>query len=177
LKNGADVADRPAWIAIGQIARPHGLKGAVRVTPLTDIPDRLRRLHQVVVEKPDGTQTTLNIESVIGAADAPLIKFHGLDSPEQAGDLRDAFLLVRREDLPALPEDTFYVFDLIGYAVQTEDGQPVGTLSDVLRLPANDAYVVRRADREVLIPAVKAFVRVDPENRRIVVRGIEELLE
>jgi len=174
-------------IAIGRITRPHGLKGAVRVTPLTDTPDRFRRLRQVVVERPDGTQVTLAVESVSGSADATLLKFRGIDSSEQAGDLRGAFLLVRREDAPALPEDTFYVFDLIGYDVLTGDGQVVGSLSDVLRFPANDAYVVRLhpgrcvgpspGPEEVLIPAVKDFVRIDPENRRIVVRGIEELLK
>lgn len=189
-------------IAIGRIARPHGLQGAVRVTPLTDVPDRFRSLSQVSVEKVDGTLVTLTVESVDSHASATLLKFQGIDSPEQADDLRDGFILIRREDVPPLPEDTFYIFDLIGYDVQTEDGQEVGILSDVLRLPANDAYVVRLhpgrftraeggeqsgesfggtslfpASDEVLIPAVRDFVRIDPERKKIIVRGLEELLE
>ncbi len=174
-------------VAIGQIARPHGLKGMVRVTPLTDAPDRFRTLNQVVVEKADGTLVTLTVESVAGHDTAPLLKFHGIDSSEQADALRDAYLLVSREEVPSLPEGTYYVFDLVGYDVLTEDGQPVGTLSDVLRLPANDAFVVRlhpgrftgsspRSD-EVLIPAVREFVRIDTEHKKIVVRGIQELLK
>lgn len=174
-------------IAIGRITRPHGLKGMVRVMPLTDIPGRFRTLKEVVVEKVDGTIVTLTIESVSGGDS--LLKFHGIDSSEQADALRNAFLLVRREDAPPLPEGVFYVFDLIGYDVQTEEGQPIGTLNDVLRYPANDVYVVRLhpgrfkgssprpGTGEVLIPAVREFVRIDPEHRKIIVRGIEELLE
>lgn len=179
--------DRPEWIAIGQIARPHGLKGMVRVTPLTDTPGRFRALNQVVAEKADGTLVPLTVESVAGHEAAPLLKFHGIDSPEQADGLRDAYLLISREEVPPLPEGNYYVFDLIGYEVLMEDGQAVGTLSDVLRLPANDAFVVRlhperstgpppRPD-EVLIPAVREFVRIDSERQKIIVRGIEELLE
>jgi 16S rRNA processing protein RimM len=174
-------------IAVGQIARPHGLKGMVRVTPLTDTPGRFRALSQVVAEKADGTLVTLTVESVAGHETAPLLKFHGVDSPEQADGLRDAYLLVPREEIPPLPEGTYYVFDLIGYDVLTEDGQPVGTLSDVLQLPANDAFVVRLhpgrfsgsspRSGEVLIPAVREFLRIDPERKKIIVRGVEELLE
>jgi 16S rRNA processing protein RimM len=128
---------------------------------------------------------TLTIASVSGHDSRPLLKFHGIDAPEQAEDLRDAFLLVPREDVPPLPEGVFYVFDLIGYDVRTEEGGPIGTLRDVLRFPANDAYVVRlhpgggssSRPGEVMIPAVREFVRIDSEHRQVIVRGIEELLE
>ena len=163
-------------IAIGQIARPHGVKGMVRVTPLTDTPGRIQALTRVAAEKADGSSVTLVVESTRETTGAVLLKFQGIDSLEQADQLRDAYLFVPREAVPPLPENTFYVFDLIGFEVQTEDGRAIGVVNDVLRLPANDAYVVRRDHQEVLIPAVKDFVRIDAGQKKIFVHGIEDLL-
>jgi 16S rRNA processing protein RimM len=164
-------------IAIGRIGRPHGTAGTVHVTPLSDHPDRFRRLNRVSVEKGNGTVITLNIESVKGQTDKTLVKFRGVDSPEQAEELRDGFILIARNDVPSLPEDTYYVFDLVGYEVETEEGDPVGILTDVQRFPASDLYLVRGEKGDVLIPAVRQFVRVDSDQRKIFVQGIEELLE
>ena len=163
-------------IAIGLIARPHGVKGMVRVTPLTDTPGRIQALTRVAAEKADGSSVTLVVESARETTGAVLLKLKGVDSLEQADQLRDTYLLVPREACPPLPENTFYVFDLIGFEVKTEDGRAVGVVNDVLRLPANDAYVVRRDNQEVLIPAVRDFVRVDTRQKKIFVHGIEDLL-
>lgn len=163
-------------IAIGQVARPHGVWGMVRVTPLTDTPNRFKTLTRIVAERADGTSVTLTLESSREIAGAVLLKFLGVDSLEQADRLRDAYLLVPREAVPSLPPDRFYVFELIGFEVQMEDGRAIGVVSDVLRLPANDAYVVRRDSQEVLIPAVRDFVRIDTRLKKIFVRGIEDLL-
>jgi 16S rRNA processing protein RimM len=163
-------------IAIGQISRPHGVDGTVRVIPLTDTPGRIQALTQIAAEKADGSSVILIVASARETTGALLLKFQGIDSLEQADQLRDAYLLVPREAVPPLPENTFYVFDLIGFEVQTEDGQAIGILSDVLRLPANDAYVVRREHQEVLIPAVRDFVRVDTKQKKVFVHGIEDLL-
>jgi 16S rRNA processing protein RimM len=163
-------------IAIGRVVRPHGLRGEVRVASLSDLPDRLRKLGRVLVEKPDGTLLDLTIQDARGSPDAAILKFRGVDSFEQAESLRGAFLVVPREELPPLPDGTFYVFDLIGFEVRTEEGQPVGTVRDVLRFPANDAYVVGRPGGEILIPAVRDFVRIDTGAKTIFVRGIDTLL-
>lgn len=163
-------------VAVGQIARPHGLKGAVRVMPLTDTPGRFLGLSRVSVEKTDGSALSMDIESAREVPGAALISFRGIDTVEQADELRNAYLLVPREEIPPLPEDTFYIFEIIGFEAHTEEGRRLGVVRDVLRLPANDAYVVGSGDEEILIPAVKDFVRVDTVSRRIVVRGIEDLL-
>lgn len=163
-------------IAIGKISRPHGVDGVVRVIPLTDTPGRFSTLTEIVVEKRDRSFVTLTIESSREVQKGLLLKFEGIGSVEQAEDLRSAYLLVSRCSVPALPRDTFYVFDLIGFRVETPDGKPIGALKDVLRLPANDVYVVGLGEREVLIPAVGDFVRIDTPNRKIVVDGVEDLL-
>lgn len=168
--------DADSMVAIGRISRPHGVNGVVRVVPLTDTPGRLSGLGEIVVEKPDRTVLVFSIEHSRDVQRGILLKFVGIDSFEQAEGLRSAYLLVPRASVPALPQDTFYVFELIGYRVETVEGEAVGVLDDILRLPANDVYVVRKGKREVLIPAVGDFVRIDAENRRIVVDGVEDLL-
>ena len=166
----------PRMVSVARVSRPHGLRGEVRVAPLTDSPDRFHLLKEVVMEKPDGTLATMTVEGARGHGGL-LLKFRGVDSHEQAEQLRNCYIMVRQEDVSPLPDDRFYIFDLIGYEVHNEDGDRVGTLSEVLHLPANDAYVVRRIRGEVLIPAVREFVRIDVSQRKVFVRGMGELLE
>ena len=92
------------------------------------------------------------------------------------GGLGGVWLRVSRDAFRPLPEGRFYVFQIIGLKVETESGEPVGRVVDVLSLPANDVYVVDREGEEVLLPAAQELMRVDLNAGRIVVRDIEGLL-
>ena len=103
----------------------------------------------------------------------PVLKLVGYDSREEIAHLTNAELAVTREQLVELPENTFYVFDLIGCKViDDENGERIGELKDVLRYPANDVYLIlTRTGREVLFPAVADFVKkIDIDGRKVIIR-------
>lgn len=163
---------RVAWVG-----RPHGLRGEVRLVPDTDFPERLLSLRTVWLVGPWGTEER-RVESVRRAADAFLLKLEGVDDRTAAERLRGMEVCVRREEAAPLPEGTYYVADLVGCRVVTEDGQTLGTLEEILRGPAHDVYVVRGGRREVLLPAVREVVReVRADQRRITVRLLPGLVE
>lgn len=170
-------------LLIGRIWRAHGIRGELKVIPETDAPERFDELDVVYVGKgPDGTEPR-RIEGVrLQHAKRGLtvvLRLEGVASREEADALRQYNVYADEADLPPLAADEIYLHDLVGLEVVTEEGEPVGTVGDVLQMPAHDVYLVHREGREdAMIPAVPEFVLdVDLEARRLVVRPIEGLLE
>lgn len=164
----------PDFVAIGKIMKPRGIRGEAFLLPLTDFPERFDDLDAVRVESPDGAFSSLDVAYVRAYGPRTAIKFQGIDTPEDVGRLRGHFVLVTHDAVHPLPEDAFYVFQIEGLPVETASGQMVGQVVEVLSYPANDVYVVDRNGEDVLIPAVREFVRVDKD--KIVVQEIEGLL-
>lgn len=106
-----------------------------------------------------------------------LIKFNGIDTPEEAGQLRNQWVYVKSSDAPRLPEGKIYQHELFGFQVVDENGQLLGELVEILETGANDVYVVRdQSDREVLLPAIPSVVLdVDPARRLMRVHLLEGL--
>lgn len=166
----------PALVVVGRVVRPHGVRGELRVLPETDFPERLTTLGQAVLVR-DERSEAVRIEAVRRTGDAVLVKVAGIDTPEAAAAWRGAVLAVPRELAAPLPEGRHYVFDVLGLTVETEAGEILGAVDEVLRTPAHDVYVVR-GRREVLIPAIASVVlRIEPAERRMVIRPIPGLLE
>lgn len=166
----------PSLVVVGRVIRPHGVRGEMRVQPETDFPEHLAMLGQAVLLT-DERSEPVRIEAVRSAGDAVLVKVAGIDTPEAAAPWRGAALAVPRELAAPLPEGRHYVFEIIGMAVETEDGEALGTVEEVLRTSANDVYIVR-GRRELLIPAISSVVlRIDTEGRRMVIRPLPGLLE
>jgi 16S rRNA processing protein RimM len=166
----------PPLVVVGRVIRPHGVRGELRVLPETDFPERLPMLGQAVLVA-DERSEAVRIEAVRLTGDAVLVKVAGIDTPEAAAAWRGAVLAVPRELAAPLPEGRHYVFEVLGLAVQTEAGEALGTVDEILRTPAHDVYVVR-GRREVFIPAVASVVlRIDTAGRRMVIRPIPGLLE
>jgi len=90
--------------------------------------------------------------------------------------LRGSLLVVRREEVHPLPEGFHYVFEIVGLEVETEAGERIGRVVDVLPMPANDVYVVDRDGTEVLLPAIQDLIRIDKSEGRLVIRDMEGLL-
>lgn len=165
-------------IAIGKVAKPVGLKGEVKVLPWTDFPERFAKLRRVFIRKKGKPESELKIVRVRGHGGAVRIQFAGIDTPKAADGLRDAELLIPKQEAMPLPEGTYYTFDLIGMEVATEEGERIGRLSDVWRMPAHDVYVVEREGEEVLVPALQAVIReVDIPHQRMTVALPDGLLE
>lgn len=169
-------------ITVGRIVQSRGLRGEVVVFPLSDDPARFRSFDHVLAVDKTGATSELKIESVDirsrhGRAEV-VLTLEGVDSREASDLLKGATLLVDREQLP-LDEDEYFLFDMVGISVQTEDGQPIGSVTEVRRMPAQDIFVVaKESDGEVLIPDVPEFVdKSHLDEGKLVVRPIEGLLE
>lgn len=168
---------RPRRLRVGWITRPHGLRGEVRVVPEGEPAEGLERFRTVWLVGPWGEEER-QVASVRRAVGAFLVKLEGVDDRTHAERLRGAEVCVPEDQLPPLPEGTYYVSDLLGAEVVTEEGQPLGALADVLHGPAHDVYVVRGPRGEVLLPAVREVVReVRVQDRRITVRLLPGLAE
>ena len=171
-------AQRKQNVAIGRVLKPRGLGGEAFLHPLTDFPERFQVLKSVLVERPDGNRTTLWIERIRNCGRRMAVKFRDIDTPEAVAPFRGSELLVPAHEVYPLPEDTYYVFQIAGLKVETEEGLEVGRVVDVLSHPGNDLYVVKReGGGEALIPAAKDLVRIDLSGGRLVVKNVEGLLD
>jgi len=167
-------------VVIGEVTRPHGVRGAMRVTLQTDRPDRFDALRECVLWDPaTDARTPARIRSVQRQGDgAVLLSLAGYESPEAARTLVGRLIALPREQALPLPPGHAYPWQLAGCRVELEDGRVVGELIAVEPSPAHDLWVVRGAEREHLIPAVPDIIwEVDMQARRVVIRPPEGLLE
>ena len=154
-------------IVIGRVGAAHGIRGELRVIPLTDFPERFRALREVMVG-----DELLHIESVKPQGKNFLMRFREYAVREDAQKLTGRLLTVARADAAPLDEGEYYVFDIVGLTVYDEEDNELGTVENVLRTGSNDVYAVRSEDgREILIPALRKVVRtIDVPNGRMTVR-------
>ncbi len=168
----------PELVSIGIIGKAHGIKGEVSVTPLTDNPQRFEQLNFVTIEYVDGRRAKLAIETVRRQGNRILLKFKEVTTRNVAETLNGAYVSIPHDELSELPEDSYYIFDLVGLEVVTTEGKRIGRLEEVLDFPANDVYVVKDDGKEYLIPAIKDVVKkVDLEKGIMQIEPIEGLLE
>ncbi|MSQ31301.1 MAG: 16S rRNA processing protein RimM [Dehalococcoidia bacterium] len=167
-------ATAPGRIAVGRIDGVWGMKGHVKVRPLSTNPDRLKADAVVLVL---GRPT--KILEVVTPQGYPIVRFQGYPDRTAAERLRDTVIEIDEADLPPLPEGEYYIDDLVGLDVVTTDGEPVGRLTEVLGTGANDVYVVARPGlRDALIPAINdVVVSVDLQAKRMVINVIPGLLD
>ncbi len=166
-------------VVIGKVVRVHGLRGDVRVRSFSDVPNRFETLTQVTVEGPDGARRDLAVRAVRPIATDYLVSFEGIDRPEAATVLVGSLLQITEDRSASLPDGQYYQHDLVGMAVRTEEGMPVGTLEEILPTGANAVFVVRGADgHEQLIPATReAVLTVDVAGRLMTIRRMPGLLD
>ena len=159
-------------IKLGKITAPQGIKGEVRVYPYTDKPTRFSEIEAVLL---NGRRC--RIEKARYMKNMAILKLEGIDDRNAAETMRNRELLLPREELWKQPEDTYFVDDLVGCAVVSEDGAPVGTLKTIHSRPAQDLYEIERADgSSFLLPAVKEFIKdVKTDEKIIVIHLIDGL--
>ncbi|MDO5475790.1 MAG: ribosome maturation factor RimM [Eubacteriales bacterium] len=164
---------------MGVIASTHGLRGEVKVFPTTQMPERFLDLQEVILESPKGEQR-LGIRSVKFFKKFVILGFRGLDRIEDVEKLRGCPLVIERRDAIPLEEGEYYVADLIGISVRTQDGREIGTLREVIETGANDVYAVaREGQKDLLLPAIDdCILDVQPEKGYMTVwlmPGLEDL--
>jgi 16S rRNA processing protein RimM len=163
-------------VTVGQIERPFGIKGEVKVRPLSDVPGRFEGLKSVSLLARNGQTLETSVTHVRRAGAGFILGLTGLTTPEDANPWRGGFIRTIRGAVPNLPDGQYYECDLIGLSVFTEANQPIGVLEEVWDLPGNPVFVVRRGAKEILIPAAKELVgTVDLTARTMTVRLIDGL--
>lgn len=171
------MSQEDSLISIGEITTTQGHRGEVRVFPLTDFPERFRIGAGLNWEKAGETRK-LTIERVRQQKNLFIIKFKEIPDMNAAEGLRGGLLKIAREELKDLPADTFYIFDLIGMNVETDKGESLGLIKDVIQTGSNDVYVVAGEAKQYLIPALKEIVRsIDKNQKRMVIKPLDGLLD
>jgi len=175
--------DSDELLLMGYVARAHGVRGAFKVVPETDDPTRFETLETIYVGRSPETARPVRLQRVqyqpTRRGLIVLLQVAEVTDRDAAQALRGLRVYARQSDLPPLAEGEFFLHDLIGLRVETEAGETVGTVVEVLEMPAHLIYVVGRPGRpHAMVPDVEVFVReLDLEGRRLVIRPIEGLLD
>ncbi|HOF99984.1 MAG: Ribosome maturation factor RimM [Firmicutes bacterium ADurb.Bin248] len=158
---------RAEYLRVGQIVRPHGIRGAVKLAPLTNDLARFHALDEAYLEA-KGEYVPVTVSGAGVNQGSVTLTLSCACSREEAEKLRGLYLCVDRAHAVKLPEGAYFVCDLIGCEVSTSGGKPLGILTEVLETGANDVYLIE-GERKLMVPALKKLLRlVDTENGRIV---------
>ncbi|MHB8169980.1 MAG: ribosome maturation factor RimM [Thermincolia bacterium] len=163
-------------ITIGKIVSTQGHRGEVRVLPSTDFPERFQSMSEMKVSL-NGQIRVMHPEKVWPHKGFIIIKFKEILDMNQAELLRDAVIHISQEELTQLPAGTYYIFQIVGLDVFTEEGRFLGTIKEVLATGSNDVYIIQReGQKDLLIPAIKQVIKeVDIERKKMVVELMEGL--
>ena len=164
-------------LQVGVISSTHGVRGEVKVFPTTDDVKRFKRLKQVILDT-GREQKLLEIEGVKFFKQFVILKFKGIDNINDIEKYKGKSLLVDRANAVRLRKNEYFIADMIGLTVYTEDGEEFGTLRDVLETGANDVYIIDSLKHgEVLVPAIKqCILDVDIENGKMTIHLMEGLV-
>ena len=155
-------------IIIGKIVAPHGVRGDIRIMPLTEKPDLFLELDYLLLE--GGKKLT--VKNARFHKRMVLVTTKEVTTMNDAELLRDKHIYIKAEDLPALEEDEFYVADLVGIPVYDLEGKQIGTFKDSLSTGSNDVYVIAvPGTKDILVPALKEYFKeINLAEKRIVVQ-------
>ena len=165
-------------INYGRITRPHGLKGEVILIPFSRRPDNLPGINYIYIDRDDSEEPEmLTVNSCRLHKGTAIVKLEGVDSIDDAEELRGAEVLVDTDELEGLEEDEYYWFELIGLGVYAEDGSFIGKVEDLIDRAHQSVLVVRDGEAEALIPLAEPIIKeIDLENSKIVITPVEGLL-
>lgn len=167
-------------VFLGQVVRPHGVRGGLKIKVSDERPDRFQAGQAVLLKGPreKGEGQTFQVKSYSEEGLFGILYLEDCQTLDQAETLRGFSLYVDRTDLPDLPRDRFYILDLEGLDVVNEEGLDRGRVESVLSTWANDVLALRYQGREILIPFVKAFIReIDLDRQQIVIHEWEGLFD
>jgi len=178
---GHNPASAPAFLVLGRLSRPHGVRGEMQLVITTAFPERIADLETVYVgANPYDTDGAIpyQIVGVRRHRNQLLIRLEGIATREDADLLRGKLLMVALDQAVPLDEGEYYLFQAIGVRVVTTDGEDLGRVAEILETGANDVFIVRGGPRgEVLLPDIDEVVLdVDIENGLMTVALLPGLL-
>lgn len=139
-------------ISIGQVVNTHGVRGEIKVLPLTDDPKRFNKIDEVVIGG-----KTYKIEGRKYQKDRVILKLEGINSIEEIAKIRNKYVEVERKDAVKLPKDTYFVTDILKCKVVDTEGFEYGKVADVIETPNNAVYWVK-GNKEILVPVLRDIV-------------------
>jgi 16S rRNA processing protein RimM len=171
----------PSHLIIGQILRPHGVRGELRVKLLTDFPERFSQLDVVLLAADPNTlqnNDTIDVERARLHQEQGILKLEGIDSRDEAEALRNHYLLIPLEDAGPLEKDEYYYFQLVGLTVIKDSGETLGEVTEIIETGANYVYVVQSPRYgELLIPAIADVIQsIDLDAGQITITPMPGLL-
>lgn len=167
------------YLAIGRITAPHSLRGEVRVELHTDFPERYTPDTRVFV---GAELQAMQVQAARPHKKMLLLKFAGVTDRSDAESLRGKWIFVPEDEVVELEEDTYWVHDIVGMTVETDTGEHLGVVTDVLFTGANDVYILQQTDEdgnnsEILLPAIADVIQtVDPESNKMIVHLLPGLI-
>ena len=165
------------YLEIGKITRFQGNKGEVRVKATTDIPERFFDLERVYLKRGNDFKE-LEIEYIRFHKQFVIIKFFDVNSIDEAEELKNYQVLIDESEKYLLPEDNFYVSDLIDCEVYLEDGKYLGELIDVVDTSGTDIFLVKGEEKEYMLPASREMIiEINLKSKKIIVDPIPGILD
>lgn len=164
------------YLELGQIVNVKGLKGEVKLNSFAEDNTIFERLPKVFLKRKSEI-IEKKIQKVGYNKNQVILKFEDCNSIDEAETLRNYYLLVKRTDLEELPEGVYYIADLIGLEVYTEEGELLGKVDDIYSTGANDIYVVKdEIGKQKLLPGIDEVIKeTNLEEGKIIVHLIEGL--
>ena len=165
-------------LRVGRISGAHGLKGALRFRPDNPNSDTLEQVKRVFLER-DGASREFRLTAITPLnATTQRITLEGIADINAAESLKGAVVMVATEDVPAAKPGEFYYYEAIGCEVFLTDGSRLGAIEEIFSNGAHDVWVVRDAEREVLVPVIEDVVKaMDLPARRVTIEPIPGLLD
>ncbi len=174
------MSDNADLIRVGIVIKPHGIRGELKVKPLTDFPNRFHSLSEIYMIPIGGDSSfSAKIDGVRIHQDRVLIKLNCINSISEAEAVIGYEICINREECVDLPSGFYYAFDLIGLKVLSLEGEYVGTVADVLSSPAQDLLIVKKKnENKVMIPLVSEIVKdISIDQKRIIIQNLQGLLD
>ncbi len=165
------------YLEIGQIVNTNGLKGFLKVKPLTDDITRFEELETVYIQKAKEL-IEFRIQEVKYVKNMVLLKLEGIDDITEAEKYKNFYIKINRKDAVELDKYSYFIIDIIGCEVFTEENQKLGKVVDVFPTGSNDVYTVKNEEgKEILLPAITDVIKdVDVKNKKIVIHLMEGLI-
>jgi len=173
---GLSSSDEPVFVVIGKFRKPHGIRGEVRMTVLTDFPDLIEIGQKVYAGQ---KYQAYKIKSLRWHGGDLLVSLEGMLDRTAVEIFRNIMIYMKSEDMPAPPEGEYYLHQLVGIDVVTDQGKNLGRLKEVILTGANDVYLVDSPEgKEILLPAIEEVIlEINLEDRIMLVHIIPGLLE
>jgi 16S rRNA processing protein RimM len=176
INTGSSTNDEPVFVVIGKFRRPHGIRGEIVMTVLTDFPDLIvpgQRVYAGERYHPYG------IHGVRQHGADLLITLEGLPDRTAVEIFRNVMVYMKAEDMPDLPEGDFFLHQIVGMEVITDQDQYLGRVKEILITGANDVYLIETAEgNEILIPAIdQVILEINQEEGKVLVHVLPGLLD